>query len=907
MDAHVMHDEFLAAPERAWRYACRRVIVDKLPFNPRLHDLRWHLAGFPEGAGAPLTGGSLGGAFGIAALRFVRGEHVDSRCAVTGALDPTWQPNSDAPMRLLPIIGEAEKLNAAFPPAEGVEPEFAVAETAADGVRLFDGSHRGRDVGVRRVVFPEACRTIARDLAGQAGLDVDLAVAFAGTLDDVLSRTDAYDDDRRFRGDAFDVLRRARQQPFLHRYLGPTTAFGGRDAEFALLDEFLRSGGSPGRSRAPRRLLLTGQGGAGKSALLCRWQARVRDGFVSVADADQREWAVIHVPISRRDDTNRADQVHRTLALELSLLYGERIAQPDQVPSHAWRDFVTTWLTNPPPCGRRVLVILDGLDELVGRESLPNCLQFGFPPQPPEWLRIVAAARCAEHDDQWAKALRWFAAPQAIRRHLEYLTRDQIRALLLAEEIPYANSPDELTDRLFTLTRGRPLVLQRYLSLLRSEQHSLFHLTPADLATLTPARMHEYDAASTDHDSLATLFTFWSERLEDSFGARARDLTTAARNLLGVLAMGLGPLNETDWRRLAGVETAPTSYAFNDALTAVKFFVEEVPSLDLGGLTRAAPAESAWTYQHPEFAVHLLLHSGWYRPADVAAFEQLYLMWGEACLRGLDSNSPSVPGYVQSYYSLHIEQANQLTDAERLSRLTRLLDADWCEAWQRYTSRDDYSGYLADVARAAAVARQLNEAHKTLAKGEAPFFPHFSIECRIELIRASIRTLQAKIPPELVAALFRAGDWTAAQTFQVLDAAMATKDFSRAAKLVHLLTSALDASRIDGHCFLNRLVNVARSIDYPQLRARVLAAIVRQLPTHEALDVGRSIDRPYWRARALASVGKRLPLRGAVEIRREAVNLARSIHSPYSRGRALAEIVEQLPFDEVVEIRREAL
>src|SRR5262249_26109005 len=148
--------------------------------------------------------------------------------------------------------------------------------------------------------------------------------------------------------------------------------FGGRDAELRELDEFLAED-SPVRA-----LLVTGRAGRGKSALLTRWYDHLCDGLAEQIDIVLVPISIRYVPHSRKD-------VYAPLGMQLARLYDQVPSNPWQIGEEQWRSMIQTFLQRPPGDGRRVLIVVDGLDEMLGE-------RFGkglFPIPVPEWLRVV--------------------------------------------------------------------------------------------------------------------------------------------------------------------------------------------------------------------------------------------------------------------------------------------------------------------------------------------------------------------------------------------------------------------------------------------------------------------------------------------------------------------------------------
>jgi AAA ATPase-like protein len=142
-----------------------------------------------------------------------------------------------------------------------------------------------------------------------------------------------------------------RIQNFLHSYLGTSdhpVAFGGRDSELATIDGWLDS------ADAERYLLLSGDAGSGKSALLVHWSRRL---------LDHEGITVIFVPVSIRFRTSLAAVFLPVLAARLAEFYGERITPRSDVSVEVWRGTVSNYLAREVPSGQRLVVVLDGVDE----------------------------------------------------------------------------------------------------------------------------------------------------------------------------------------------------------------------------------------------------------------------------------------------------------------------------------------------------------------------------------------------------------------------------------------------------------------------------------------------------------------------------------------------------------------
>src|SRR5262249_40929632 len=143
----------------------------------------------------------------------------------------------------------------------------------------------------------------------------------------------------------------AQIQNFRAEYLGSPehpVPFGGREGSLALLDAWLDD------AKRPSYLMLAAPAGRGKSALLVRWTQRL---------LLRQDVAVVFVPVSIRFGTNLAGVVFPAVTTGLAQLHGEKLTAGANTPAVVWRAMMADYLARPLPDGRRLLVVLDGLDE----------------------------------------------------------------------------------------------------------------------------------------------------------------------------------------------------------------------------------------------------------------------------------------------------------------------------------------------------------------------------------------------------------------------------------------------------------------------------------------------------------------------------------------------------------------
>lgn len=199
-----------------------------------------------------------------------------------------------------------------------------------------------------------------------------------------------------------------------------------------------------------------------------------------------------------------------------------------------------------------------------------------------------------------------------------------------------------------------------------------------------------------------------------------------------------------------------------------------------------------------------------------------------------------------------------------------------------------------------------------LAWGIAQKQGDIGLEIRYALIAASIASLAASIPAELVVALVSGGQWTAA------------RGFTHARKLPDAATRARTLADLIAHCqevpgaaagpepdplpeladILAETLAAARAIDDPAARASVLTSLAARVPgpDHKALIAEAwaavlAVPRKDTQARVLAdlaSAGFGLPKK----IRDQAVGLARESPNANLKACLLTALAPQLPASE---------
>ena len=131
---------------------------------------------------------------------------------------------------------------------------------------------------------------------------------------------------------------RNRNARFIEEYLGTKgnpVPFGGRDKELNHLDKWLTD------PDAPSYFLMIARAGRWKTALLCRWIARLQE---------RQTARIAFAPVSARFQTNLQGVVFSTIAVRLAHLYGEDVSHFN-LSAGQWSSLVADYLRRPPPDG----------------------------------------------------------------------------------------------------------------------------------------------------------------------------------------------------------------------------------------------------------------------------------------------------------------------------------------------------------------------------------------------------------------------------------------------------------------------------------------------------------------------------------------------------------------------------
>jgi ribosomal protein L17 len=236
-------------------------------------------------------------------------------------------------------------------------------------------------------------------------------------------------------------------------------------------------------------------------------------------------------------------------------------------------------------------------------------------------------------------------------------------------------------------------------------------------------------------------------------------------------------------------------------------------------------------------------------------------------------------GYIYSYLTWHLEKAGLVDEIHSLLREdSKTRSNGWYEACDRLGQTVNF---VTDVAR----AWQLAEADWT----ETTLPQVIGLQCRYALIIASLNSLAANLPVELLIALVQKNVWTPEQG---LGYVLQSSNSAQKANLVTQLADHLPSNLKE--LALSKALAAAREIEDESSRAKALSSLADKLPELllEALAAAREIQDESSRANALSSLAPLLP-----ELLPEALAAVKEIQDESSRASALSSLADKLPRD----------
>ena len=597
-----------------------------------------------------------------------------------------------------------------------------------------------------------------------------------------------------------------RIQNFLSEYTGTAdqpVPFGGRDDYFAVLNGWLD------RVDRVRLLMLAAPAGRGKSALLVRWSRTL---------AARDDLAVVFFPVSIRFNTNLAQVMFPTVAARLATLHGEVLQVRPDASVDMWRGLVANYLARPLPLGRRLLLILDGIDEAADWEAGPDL----FPYALAAGTGIVVSARYVAGDTDgtnWLRRLGWDRPGDAFALSLDPLTHAGVADVLdrLGTDVRTLSTRVDVVAELHRLSEGDPLLVRLYVTALSGDSHAIARLAPEDLQQIRPG--------------LEGFFARWWDDQRRLWGSRTPLREPAVQTLLNVLACALGPLRQKDLLQLCPPESGLSAWTLEEALIPISRFVV------------GDGAAQGYAFSHPRLGSYF--YERLQRAGEAGRHEARYIEWGTATVAALRAGKldpAAVSHYLIQYFTTHLERAQC-----DVAIFRDLVSAEWRDAWS-VLDQGSFTGFLGDVRRVWRAAAQADAA----ATSSGVRAPYLDVEIRCALCVSSVSSIAQEIPTALLVALVRQQVWTPAQGLAY--ASNIAEDASR----VHTLLDLADAVTL-GHRdqLLSAAMAAARSVADPEERDELLARVAPNLS--EPLAAVRHIHDA---ARRLDCILSMMPGRG---------------------------------------------
>lgn len=488
--------------------------------------------------------------------------------------------------------------------------------------------------------------------------------------------------------------------------------FGGRHSDLRTLNDWLDNPDSPSC------LLLAASAGRGKSALLVHWVQQIKS---------RTDIALVFFPVSIRFRTNLSGTLFASLVAQLAQIHGEKPPH-ENTPIDLLRRMVTDYLCRSLSDGRRLLVVLDGIDEGADLDIAPD-----FSPQSPDGPRVVVSARYLADDpgpEAWLGRLGWLRPGNAKVLDLTPLNQEEVADVLsrMGGPLDALGRRVDIVTELHRLSEGDPLLVGLYVADLWSKRDTAAHLHLEDLRRLEPGLGH--------------YFKRWLDDQQKLWGTRRPLGEKHVQALLNLLACALGPLSRDDIHHLMPQKIGLTGLSLDEALR------------DLGRFIIGNGREQGYVFSHSRFADFFRekMFKG-----ELRQWTGCYLSYGARSIAALNRGDLSVgeiSPYLVQYYAVHLEK-----DDADVAAFTQLASTHgWPQAWLRIEGT--YSGYMRDLERVRESAVRANS-HGLETGGKV--LPFVDVEIRCALIRSSIGSLARGIKPELMSGLVQSKVWTISQ------------------------------------------------------------------------------------------------------------------------------------------------
>ena len=617
---------------------------------------------------------------------------------------------------------------------------------------------------------------------------------------------------------------------FLREHLGDegrSTSLAGREADIKALNAWLTD------ETAADRLLIAAPAGRGKSALLAHWIAQLSS-----------DWSVVFVAAGGSRRTTHPAVFCHGLAARIADALGDadlRLAPPGDAVAHYRKEIRRLLLTFNPAVHDRIVVVVDGLDE-IDRGHIVRDL---FPDAPPPGLRFLVSASLTHETptaDAWRQRLNW---PEDRRSH----------DLPPLDATAIAATPDTVDD-VARLTSGEPFLINLYAG--GDDERDVAQA--GDLAAMAPG-----------------LNGFFDRWFADRRRPRGRDwppnrafLTTAA-----LIGQAKAPLSDGALSALLGASGEIGPMSVDDLLTPLRPFL----------------AEDDIAFTHPRLADFFggcrRLSPDRLRHLDdeiVASARQAYLRWGDEALESTSNGDVTADhAHLLDHYLDHLIEA-QASVAD-LMRLTS-------NGWRRARLAQDHGerDFAFDV---ECIRRHIAGRPDSAAATGLP--NHVSAQMRCALISSSIGSLGTEIRPAVIRRAVETSQITIGGALDLISYMESNR--SRIYALIDVAALA-DAALAD------EVLEAARDYGGSYGWSHALAELAAKLPAErrgpmvqQALNLALAITDPEDRANAIAALAPHIPAEQRDAALREAIKATTNIETGKFAFLALAALAPVLPPD----------
>jgi hypothetical protein len=640
---------------------------------------------------------------------------------------------------------------------------------------------------------------------------------------------------------------------FVNEYLvsdkGPVP-FGGRDTELRRLDKWLFDPQS-----APR-MIVTSPAGRGKSALIVRWIKNLQDGGLCGVDG----WQLAFVPISARADTSLPENFYRLLSNQLANIIGEPFL-PDVAPGRV-RDQLVRIAADTT---KRVLIVMDGLDEALRESFDPDVLPMPMPKN----LRVALSARwqLGDHNsDGWLERLRWNVGTKVETLELEPLDSVGVEEVLFKLGAPVSALAHDpiLVKQLAELTEGEPLLLRFYAEDFRTSMAKGARITAADLINLKPG----FDS----------YFEFLFQRQQQIWeGAGLKDQDTQPYYvILSILSFALGPMSGPDI--LALIERIYGT----KGVTSVDILLEPWRRFVYG----SGEPDVGYVLIHPKIGDYF--QKKLFTAIDVK-MRNAFAEWARA--HATDLNTGKTQPKDGSYYCLkhlpdHLKDKKVQASPDDFMVMVQ---NGWRLAWEKFEGGQ--AGFASAIE--AAFARQRKDKAN----------PRLGARWRCALTLSSIHSLGVNIPAKLLLAAAEKEVLTIRQAAHYAELIGYSTD---KVQVLAGLAAAVRHNQPLSSDLISSAFASAKAIADPEERARAVATLLPQLTPEqkeqgvlEAQDAVRVIENDTFRVLAIAALAAEIPQsqrnQALNQMLREALTVVGTIEIEENRSTALVKLAHCLP------------